>query len=271
MGVPLLRGRAFTVADDARAAPVAIIDETMAAKFWPGEDPIGKRITIGEQAADSSLIYRTVVGVAKNVRHYALRTASRIQVYVPVRQTLGRFGPSLTVVLKTSVPPASLIAPLRRTVASIDPRVPVFDAMAERDYVDGSIAGERALGVITSWLAAVAAIVTAVGLFGIVSYAVVQRRREIALRMALGARPMRVVGLMTWGGVSLALIGVTVGLVAAAVVSRLVKAFLFGVGPLDPGTWLWATAGLVAVAFVAAAVPAMRARRYQPALVLRED
>ena len=177
LGVPLMHGRTFNATDNNESLPVAIIDETMAKKFWPGENPIGKRLTLGEPGPDSSNVYRTVVGVVKNVRHYTLASPSRIQVYVPLHQTLNRWGTSLTISLRTTGSPAALIGPLRGAAKAVDSRVPTYDIATAAEYLDRSISGEKALGVITIWLAAVASLVTAVGLFGIVSYAVVQRRR----------------------------------------------------------------------------------------------
>jgi putative ABC transport system permease protein len=233
LGVPVLKGRAFNDGDRNDDAPVAIIDETMAEKFWPGEDPIGRRITIGERGADSAYVYRTVVGVSKNVRHYTLREPSRIQVYVPLTQTLNRYGQTLYVVLKASVPPANLIAPLRNLTSSLDRGSAAWDIHPVSYYLERSISAERTLGTITIWLALVASLVTAVGLFGLVTYAVVQRRREIALRLALGARPSAVIGLITWSGASMGLTGIAIGIAGALGLSQFLRAFLYGVEPLD--------------------------------------
>ena len=271
LDVPLLKGRAFRESDRNDSDPVAVIDETMAERFWPGEDAIGQRITIGELNADSALVYRTVVGVAKNVRHYTLREPSRIQVYVPMTQTLGRFGQSLNVVLKTSVPPASLIAPLRNIATSLDPGSPAWDIHPVSYYLTRSISAERTLGVITIWLALVASLVTAVGLFGLVSYAVVQRRREIALRLALGAQPSEVVRLITWSGASMGLAGIAIGIAGAVALSRFLRAFLYGVQPLDLAVYVSCAAGVLFVTTFSALIPALGARRLAPAAVLRED
>jgi putative ABC transport system permease protein len=271
LGVPILKGRPFNDADRNDAAPVAIIDETMAARFWPGQDAIGQRITIGERGPDSAFVYRTVVGVAKNVRHYTLREPSRIQVYVPLTQTLGRYGQTLNIVLRASVPPTSLITPLRNLTSSLDPGSAAWDIHPVSYYLNRSISGERTLGVITIWLALVASLVTAVGLFGLVSYAVVQRRREIALRLALGAQPGEVVALMTWSGASMGLAGVAVGFVGAAALSKFLEAFLYGVSPLDPLVFTACAAGVLVTTATASLIPALGARHLAPAAVLRED
>ena len=269
--IPLLKGRAFNDNDVDKGAPVAVIDESMATQFWPGQDPIGQRITIGERAADSSMVYRTVVGVAKNVRHYTLREPSRIQVYIPLKQTLSRYGLSLNLVVKSTVPPASLIGQVRSLVASVDPGSAASDIHPVSFYLERSISVERTLGTITIWLAVVASLVTAVGLFALVTYAVVQRRREIALRLALGAQPSDVVGLITWSGASMGLAGIAIGVVGAMALSRFLRAFLFGVEPLDLTVYVLCAAGVLIVTTLSALVPALGARRLAPAAVLRED
>lgn len=271
LGVPVLRGRAFGESDRNDAAPVAIIDETMAQRFWPGQDPIGQRITLGERGVDSAFVYRTVVGVTKNVRHYTLREPSRIQVYIPLRQTLGRFGQSLYVVVKSSATPGSLVSPLRSLTTSIDPASASWDIHPVSFYLDQSISGERTLGVITIWLAVVASLVTAVGLFGLVTYAVVQRRREIALRLALGARPSEVVRLITWSGARMGVAGISIGILGAVALSRFMEAFLYEVKPLEPSVYAVCGAGVLAVTGLASLLPALASRRLTPAAVLRED
>ena len=271
LGVPVLRGRAFTEADRNDAAPVAIIDETMAERFWPGQDPIGQRVTLGERGIDSSFVYRTVVGVTKNVRHYTLREPSRIQVYIPLRQSLGRYGQSLYLVVKASVPPASLVSPLRSLSASVDPSSASWDVHPVSYYLERSISGERTLGVITIWLAVVASLVTAVGLFGLVTYAVVQRRREIALRLALGSRPSEVVGLLTWSGARMGVAGISIGIMGAIALSRFIEAFLYDVQPLEPSIYALCAGGVLAVTGLASLLPALASRRLTPAAVLRED
>jgi putative ABC transport system permease protein len=271
LSVPVLKGRAFTATDRNDTAPVAIVDETMAERFWPDQDPIGQRVTIGERGADSVLVYRTIVGVTKNVRHYTLREPSRIQVYVPLRQTLARYGQSLYLVLKTSVPPGSLAASVRELSSSVDPGSATWEIHPVSFYLDQSISAERTLGVITIWLAVVASLVTAVGLFGLVAYAVVQRRREIALRLALGARPSEVVGQITWSGASAGMIGIGIGVVGAVGLSRFIETFLYDVTPLDPVVYVACAGAVLAVTSLASLVPALGARRLAPAAVLRED
>jgi putative ABC transport system permease protein len=271
LSIPFVAGRTFDASHHNGGVPVAVIDETMARQFWPGQDPIGQRIAIEERGPDSTQVYRTVVGVVKNVRHYTLREPSRIQVYVPLQQTLNRWGGGLNVIMKTNGPPVAMIPPLRQVATRHDPGSAVWSIHPLSFYVDGSISAERALGMITVWLAVVASLVTAVGLFALVTYSVVQRRREIALRMALGATPGEVVALVTWSGVSRALFGVAIGLVPAAALSRLLGAFLYGVQALDPAVYALAVIALLAIAAAASVLPALGTRRLAPASVLREE
>lgn len=270
-GVPLVEGRAFQATDTDGSPPVAIIDETMAELYWPGASAIGKRVTIDERNADSTLLYRTVVGVARNVRHYEVFSPSRIQIYVPHRQTLARGGLALNVTVKTSLPPGSVLASVRRTVSDIDSRIAITRTSTLAQYVDEALSGERALGTIISWLAAVALLVTAVGLIGIVSYTVLQRTREIAIRIALGAQGASVVGWITSQGLVLAAVGLLIGIAAALAFARVLSRFLHGVSPMSPGVYAACAVLVLVVATVAAFLPARRAARVNATLVLRGE
>jgi putative ABC transport system permease protein len=270
-GVPIVQGRAFAATDNDASPPVAIIDETMAARYWPGVSAIGKRVTVDEFNPDSSRLYRTVVGVTKNVRHYDVHAPSRIQIYIPFRQTLARGGLNLNVTLKTSLPPLTVISSLRRTISGIDPRIVIGRTATLESYVDASLSGDRALGTIVGWLAVVALLVTAVGLVGIVSYTVLQRTREIAIRMALGAQSMSVVRWVTTRGLTLAVAGLAIGVAAALALSRVLSRFLYEVSPLSPAIYAGCALVVLAVATLAAFVPAQRAARVNATLVLRGE
>ena len=160
---------------------------------------------------------------------------------------------------------------MRALATAVDPGSPASEIHPVSFYLDQSISAERTLGIITIWLAVVASLVTAVGLFGLVTYAVVQRRRELALRLALGARPGEVVRLVTWSGVSMGLMGIVIGLAGAMALSRLIAGFLYGVQPMDLSVYALCAGGVLAVTALAALVPALGARRLAPASVLRED
>ena len=266
MGIPLLQGRGFTESDGDGTPLVAIIDETMAAKFWPGEDPIGKRVTWeveegSTHAGDAAPVYRTVVGVVKNIRHYELANPSRIQVYVPMAQTLRVWGTGVSVILKTDIAPASLVEPLRRELAAMDPDVPLNSVQPLAGYVDGDLADSRLMSVLLATFSGVALLLAGVGIFGLVSYSVAQRSREIGIRMALGADAREVLGWIARRGLRLAGAGVAVGVLAAAGLTRLMRTLLYEVSPLDPILYAGLGTLLIAVALLATYLPAR-----QPAL-----
>jgi putative ABC transport system permease protein len=276
MGIPLLKGRGFTEADRDGAPPVAVIDEIMANKFWPGQDPIGRRVTweVAEGSthdAGATPVYRTVVGVVQNVRHYELASPSRIQVYVPLHQTLRTSGTSLHIILKADVDPASLVAPLRRELAALDRDVPLVAVQPLNSYVDGDLAGNRVMSVLLATFGGVALLLAGVGVFGLVSYTVAQRSREIGIRMALGADAGQVLSWIGRSGWGLAAAGVAIGVLAAAGLTRLLGTMLYEVSPLDPAVYAGLAALLIVVALLAAYLPARRAARTDPAAVLKQE
>jgi putative ABC transport system permease protein len=275
MGIPLLRGRTFTAADRDGAPLVAVIDETMAAKFWPGQDPIGRRISWEtmehSNRMDATPAWRTVVGVVKNVRHYELANPSRIQVYVPLAQTYNTWGMSLYALLKTTVPPASLAAALRRQVTAQDGDVPLTSVRPLGAYVDSDLAGSHVMGVLLTTFGAVALALAGVGIFGLISYSVTQRRREIGIRMALGADARDVTRWVGATSLGLTAAGVGCGVVAAVPLTRLLRSLLYEVRPLDPPLYGALALVLLVVGTAAAYLPARRATRIDPAGVLKQE
>ncbi|MGD8277356.1 MAG: ABC transporter permease [Gemmatimonadota bacterium] len=274
--IPVLQGRTFTEADRDGAPLVAIIDETMAERFWPGEDPIGKRVTFESEEAPGSheggaRIWRTVVGVTKNVRHYELETASRIQVYVPMHQSLQGVSSSMQIMAHTSGDPLRLAAAVRREVRELDSDVPLADVSSMERHVDDAMASTRALSDMLAGFSVMAAVLAAIGLFGVLSYVVALRGREIGIRMAMGARAADVLGLVARQGLVIALLGTALGLGGAVAATRVLASALFGVTPLEPATWAAVTALLLGIAVAASLVPALRATRVDPMRVLRED
>jgi len=270
MGVPIVRGRDFTAADRDGAPLVAIVDESMAQRFWPGADPIGKRVTI-EQDSAKQPVYRTVVGVTKNVRHYELEAPSRIQVYVPADQTYLRWGMNLRLVLKTDGPPARLIAPLRDLVTRLDPNAPLTGVQTEERYVDDALARPRAMTRVLAVFACGALALAALGIFGVISYDVTRRTREIGIRMALGAAARDVMRWIVARALRLTVLGLVLGLAGAAALTRLLRGMLFEVSPLDPVILVCTALGLAAIAVGAACLPARRATRINPMTVLNEE
>ncbi len=274
LDVPLLRGRTFTESDRGGTEPVVIVDETMAERFWPGEDPLGKRVSF-DRAPESTpenpvRLYRTVVGITKNVRHYELVNPSRMQIYVPFRQTR-RWGSDLHVVLKTSVLPTSLVAPLRREVSRLDSDAPLFRVQTLDAYVDAELAGSHAVGNVLLLFGAVALLLAGMGIYGVVSYSVARRTREIGVRMALGARQGEVVRWIARQGLSVSVAGVVIGLGAAVALTRVMSSLLFEVSPIEPITYAGLAVFLLLVAAIATYLPARRATRVDPVTALRQE
>jgi len=274
MALPILRGRNFDDGDRDGGVPVAIIDETMAAKFWPGEDAIGKRIAFEEAETSTESnpvgVYRTVVGVVPNVRHYDLRHASRIQVWVPLNQSLRIWGTSLFVALRTAGDPAAFAKPLQDIVQSIDRDVPLSDVRTIRQYVSSDLEPDRALTVLLSAFGGLALGLAAVGVFGVMTLVVAMRTREIGVRLAIGARPRQIMRLVLGRTLLLASTGTVLGLAAAMALSRLLASFLYEISPLDARIYIAAAACLIGMAGSAALLPALRATRIDPVRTLQD-
>ncbi len=270
--LPFLRGRNFTAGDREGTLPVAIIDETMAQRFWPGANPLGKRITVEEMAGDPPVpLYRTVIGVVKNLRHYALESPSRIQVYLPLDQSGRRTGMAMRVALRTEGDPANLEAPVRRAVTELDPGAAFFQVRPLEGYVDRATAASRALTRLLIGFGAGALGLAGLGIFGVVSYSVTRRTREIGIRMALGADAVRVIRWIGRGTLPLIVTGLALGAAAAAGLSRVLRRVLFEVSPLDLKVFAGGTLILIGTALLATWLPARRASRVDPALVMREE
>jgi hypothetical protein len=271
--MPLLEGRAFQASDRSGAPRVAVIDETMAKQFWPGEDPIGKKVSFVDTHQHAGGVpepsWITVVGVVANLRHYALQSPSRIEVYVPMRQA-GPMGLSVAIKHRPGTEPAAANL-LRRTVATLQPGIAISGLRPLDDIVADALGPSRALGGLTFLFGACAVLLAALGIFGVLSLAVARRRQEIAVRMAVGATPASVVRLVARDGIALAAVGSAAGLMGALAANRLIASLLFQVKPFDPLVYLAGTVGMLAVAAGAALAPAGRAAKTQPARVLREE
>lgn len=272
--IPLLNGRWFEPTDRNGTLPVVIVDETLAARMWPNEDPIGKRIAFDEAAGTTDEnpipVFRTVVGVVPNIRHYEVRTPSRIQVYVPLRQTLERWGTGLSLAVRTTGEAAAFAPRLRAAARAVNPEIALTDVRTLEDYVAGDLGRDRALGGLLSAFGGLAGGLAAIGVFGVMSMLVMTQKRDMGVRLALGASPSELLSIVLMRTLTLATVGVVIGLIAAATLSRLLSAFLFDVTPLDAGIYAAAAMLLLAVAFTAALIPALRAARVDPMTVLRQ-
>ena len=266
MGIRVLKGRDFDERDTKDSQKVAIIDERLARQYWPDADPIGRRVRFGPPEDNEP--WHTIVGVVGEVRHERLDASTRKSVYLPFAQMpVGRSN----LAIRTSGRPENLISAVRAQVKELDPDLPIIHVMPMTEVVSMSIWQPRLYTALFGVFAAVALILAMVGIYGVMSYAVSQRTREIGLRMALGAERKDVLKLVVGQGIALAAIGVGVGLVAAVVLTRLMSSLLFGVTATDPITFAAVSVLLTGVALGACFVPARRAARVDPMVALRYE
>ena len=266
MGIPLLRGRNFSDADNETAPDVALINSTMARRFWTDDDPIGKRFLWGHPGEDEKWI--TIVGVVADTKLYGLDNPARLEVYSPYRQ---RASADMNLVVRSAVDPASLTSAIRATVAAIDKDQPIFDVHTMQQLVDDSISTRRLTLVLLGIFSALALILAAIGIYGVMAYSVALRTQEIGIRIALGAQQKDVLRLILGQGARIAFFGVAIGLVAAAALARLLSSLLFSVSAGDPITFAAVSILLAAIALLACYIPARRALRVDPIIALRYE
>jgi predicted permease len=268
MRVPLLAGRTFGEQDGTKAAPVIVINQAFARKYFPGENPIGKHIQpgLGDDVIEHPM--REVIGVVGNIKRKGLTADADPEYFLPYSQAMIT-NPYLTI--RTSGDPATVENALRGAVQAMDKSVPVYQVSTLEDYVSKSVAQPRFQTLLLSCFAAIALMLSAIGLYGLLSYMVVQRTLEIGLRMALGAQRADVLRMIVRRGLTLALIGLGAGLVISAMMTRLLSGMLYGIRPSDPVTFVAVTAILLLVSLAASSVPASRAARLDPMETLREQ
>jgi predicted permease len=267
--IPVVTGREFTPRDETRGKPVIIIDQAFARKYFPGENPLGKRIRSGLNDSDTEKPqFREVVGVVGDVRIEGLGIKASPHYYLPFEQAVVT---SPAIVLRTSIDPHSLVAPLRAEVARLDREIPLFRIHTFDELVYRAAAAPRFQTLLFTAFAALALILAAVGLYGVLAYLVVQKTREIGIRMALGAQRTDVVAMILRRGIKLAAMGAGLGLLASLFVTTLLEGLLYEVRPLDSATFGIVTIVLLVVAAIAAAAPALRASRLDPIATLRDQ
>ncbi len=261
VGVPLLTGRDFSAADAPEAPKVTVINDTLKHRFWPDSDAVGQLFAVGGGT------YR-VVGVARDTKYRSLREAPRMVMYLPYAQA---HETSANLLVKTALPPDRIVESLRSAVREIDAGMPLYNVRTLAEHVNRSLYLDRLRAQLIGYLAALALALAAIGIYGVVSSTVAERTREVGIRLALGAHPRVVLGMVLASSARLGLLGLSVGLVLAVWLSRLIASDLFGITTTDPMTLAGSSAVLMAALLIAALVPARRATRIDPMVALKGE
>src|SRR5262249_7292589 len=266
MGIPILEGRSFTDADSGESALVAVVDESLARRLFPNMDPIGRRIAFefhGHSPADAQPIWRQIVGVVRHVLHYGLATEPPyVQVYAPFVQLPLWFEqrrPSMALVARTAFEPEAFAGSIRHEVASIDHDIPIYGIQTMKSYIEQSTEVPRLSVILLGSFAAIALVLVVVGIYGVLSFLVSQRRQEIGVRMALGATSGDVLRLIVGHAMALTAAGLAIGMVASWALTRSLRTLLFGISPHDPATFGSIAVLVAAIALAASYLPGRRA------------
>jgi predicted permease len=275
MGLRLRRGRTFTADDRAGAPRVMVVNETLAREAWPGQDPIGRRMACCERGENGDPMWKTVVGVVSDVRAHGLGEALRPEFYLPLTQSPDAawnwIGRTMTLALRSPGGPTAVTGAIRNAVWSVDPSLPVYDVATMDELRVASIAATRFSTMLLTAFGGLALLLAAVGVYGVISYGVSQRTQEIGIRVALGADDRSVLSLIVGQAAALTGAGLLLGLTGALGLSGVIAGLLFQVSPTDPPTLAAGVVVLSLVALLAAAVPARRAARVDPAIALRSE
>jgi putative ABC transport system permease protein len=268
MGIRLVKGREFSDRDDAAAPDAVIVNEELTRRYWPGEDPIGKRLQVGTELTR----WREVVGVVGNAKLSSLEAKVDPAIYIPFPQnTWPNAIRNSFVVLRTSTDPQSVIPEIRTALRSIDPLLPIAQVRTMEDILGESVSQRRFNTALLALFAFVAGVLAVVGIYGVMSYTTTQRTREVGIRIALGAKQSDITKLVTWSGARLAALGVALGVVMAAIASRWLSSLLFGITATDPATFVFTALLSAAVTVLASYIPSRRAARIDPITALRQD
>jgi len=279
LGIRVLRGRVFAESDNAGSQLVAIVNRKIAERYWPGQDPIGKRLRRGLQ--ETSTPWMTVVGEVDDVKLGSPDAETMAQVYQPVTQTVASEGVFASVgelsatdgwiVLRSRMPPEQMEDTLRATVRKIDPQLPLYQMQTMEQAISKSEAPRRFNTVLISSFAIAAVLLSVLGIYGVIAFSVALREQEMAVRMALGCQRSGVILVILSSGARLAAVGCGLGLLGAVAASRLLRSFLFEVSPFDPGVLALSAIAMLLLALAASALPARRASSTDPMLALRGE
>jgi predicted permease len=261
MQIPVLLGRNVGEQDRETTTPVAVVNETFARAYFPGESPLGRTFTLRNRTIE-------IVGVARDARYYELRNAIPPTVYLPFRQELSA---QANFAVRTNGQAAASAATIRAAVRDIDANLPLFELRTQEQQITQLVGQERMFALLTAFFAGLALVLTCIGLYGLLAHQVTARTREIGIRMALGAQLRAVISLVLTEGLCLAIIGLVIGLFAAFGLSQFVARMLYGVPPTDPFTIVGVAIVLIVVAALACLVPASRAARVDPMQALRAE
>lgn len=267
LGIPLLKGRYLLEEDNADSPPVMVISESMAKRYFAGEEPIGMRLKTGGCAECD---WTTIVGVVGDVKNEGLSAEDDSAMYCPFTQEPLNIR-QMTLVVRTDTEPASLVPTIRREVNSIDPELALANIRTMDQLISRSLGPSRYRGVLLGIFAIVALTLAAVGIYGVIAYAVSQRTREIGIRIALGARKRDIFRMVVGHGMTLSLIGVAAGAAASLALTRYLSSLLYGVSSTDPVTFMSVVLLLVGVALLACSLPARRATKVDPMVALRTE
>jgi predicted permease len=261
---PLLAGRDFSWRDDQSAPAVIIVNETLAARYWPGESALGHRLRVGDEKTP----YREVVGVAKDSKYRSIGENPKPYMYLPIMQN---YRPTLTLVARTAGDPAALVGGVRREVQALDPRLPIYDIKTMKEHMTYALWAIQMGASLSTAFGLLALLLAATGLYSVMAYSVSQRTREIGIRMALGAQASDVLKMVTRQGMTLALVGVGLGLTVTSVATRILSSLLYGVSATDLVIFVGIPMLLAAVALLACYIPARKATKVDPMVALRYE
>jgi len=269
MNIPLRQGRYFENRDNAQSMPVAIINETMARQYWPGENALGRRFKVGDP--DEDIPWTEIVGIVGDVRQMGIDEPVKAEMYLPYQQIDNVWYNPRDLAIRTSGDTSNLVSSVRQIIREVDPDQPVSN-VATMAEVLGTEAAQRRMGMIMlAGFAALALLLASLGIYGILAYFVTQHTNEIGVRQALGATPRNILFLVLKKGMALTLLGVVIGLGASFALTRLMSSLLFGVNASDPLTFVTVPLLLALVALVACLVPALRATKIDPLVALRYE